>query len=267
MRVRVAPPAGRLAADQVGLSHVDQRGGRRSEQTHGDSIAAAGAPPGHDRRQNSTDRVQTGNHVGDGHADFHRRAVRFAGDRHQAAHALDRQVVARSHPLTERRDRAMDDSRVGRGDFFGAQSQTVGDTGREVLDQHVCTPEQIEEQVAAGFVLEVQADAPLGPVDRKIIRAESIARGAKIRRSPRTRVIPAGRPFDFDHVGPQIGQDHRAVRPGQNTGNVENRQPVQGRGRILLWLHHKKVCKKPAERKPRAKGGRASASGTGRLRQ
>ncbi len=114
--VRIAPALGRLAAVEVIAAHVGQHRHLRVEQRHVDVLAFAGAVAVGQRGQHGDGGVHAGHQVGQRHAGLLRAAagqvVALAGHRHQAAHALDQEVVAgavRVRPvLAEAGDRAVD---------------------------------------------------------------------------------------------------------------------------------------------------------------
>ena len=42
--------------------------------------------------------------------------------------------------------------------------------------------------------------------------------------------------LDLDHLGPQVGQDHRAIGPGEGPGEIKNAQSVEWSGHSLACL-------------------------------
>ena len=151
-----------------------------------------------------------------------------AGERHQAAHALGDGVVAgllRERPrLAEARDRRVDDGGVGGADGCIAQAEPLGHAGQEVLDEHVGLAGQLEGQARALGLLEVHRDAALVAVHG----GEGSAHPAG---SPqRAQVVAPSRPLQLDHVGAEIAQQRRAVRPRDNTREVEDADPVEHGG-------------------------------------
>ena len=79
-------------------------------------------------------------------------------------------------------------------------------------------------------LLEVEPDAALVPVDRQVVgRGPGLAgrRGrADPRRAPAARRVAVGR-LDLDDVGAEVGQQHRAVRPGQDRRAIDDAQAGQ----------------------------------------
>ena len=198
--------------------------------------ATATAMAGDDRRQYGAARLQARDHIGNGNAYLHGRAFLGPGNRHQPAHSLDDQVVPRPFLLAKGGDRAMDDTRVGGGDRLSAQPQAVGDSGSEVLDQHVRASHHVQEEIAPGPAAQIQTDRPLTPVDGEKVGAEAQVSLSQIRRPPGACVVTARWPLDLYDGRPQIGQEHAAVGASQDARQVENGEPVQsGRaGRALV---------------------------------
>ena len=96
-------------------------------------------------------------------------------------------------------------------------------TGPEVLDEHVGAGEEASKDGRAVGLLEVEPDAPLVAVDREEVGGGSRAVGlvADPRRSPAARRV-ALRRLDLDDVRPEVGQQHRAVGPGEDRRAVDD---------------------------------------------
>ena len=109
---------------------------------------------------------------------------------------------------------------------------------------------------------EVEHDRALVAVDGQVVGAD-IAAG---RRHPVPGVV-AGRALDLDHVGAEVGQQHRAVRPGEHAGEVGDHdaatavRPARRRSCSLLTAcgHLSARVAGPRAVKPRG-SGRASGS-------
>src|SRR5690606_857104 len=92
------------------------------------------------------------------------------GDRHHAAHRLHQRVVAgQLCPAfrAETTDRAVDQARIGHGEFLVAETEPFHGSRPEVLDQYVRSPGQLPGQFEIVRVLEVQLDRTLVAVDRE----------------------------------------------------------------------------------------------------
>ena len=116
-----------------------------------------------------------------------------------------------------------------------------------VLHEHVRAREEPAQHLAPGLRLEVQAQASLVAVDREVVgrlarvagNSARVALGirqrpasgcAGERRSPGARAVALGR-LDLDHVGAEVGQQHRAVGPGEHGREVAHDDAREWSGR------------------------------------
>ena len=163
-----------------------------------------------------------------GNADAGRRAVRHAGQVHEAAHALRHQVVAGAlgvRPvLAEAGDRAIDQPRA-----FGAQALVVepelGEPADlEVLDQDVGFGRQLLDDALAFLAFEVDFDRALAAIGgMEIGRADMAGRRRLQRREgPTTRIVTGALALDLDDVGAKIGQRLPGPGTGQNAGKFKD---------------------------------------------
>jgi hypothetical protein len=107
----------------------------------------------------------------------------------------------------------------------------------EVLDENVRVNEHpAQDRLAAGR-LEVEPEGALVPVDREVI-----GRGAGSasdicdtdpRWPPASRGVTLGR-LDLDDVRAQVAEEHRAIRPGEDRGAVDDAQPREGARRGMI---------------------------------
>ena len=93
------PSRGRgLTAHQIVERLVGEHGDLRIEQGNVDRLAFAAPLPMRQRCEHADDGVETGEQIGEGNAALDRTGPRFAvwkpGDAHDAAHALDHEIVA-----------------------------------------------------------------------------------------------------------------------------------------------------------------------------
>jgi hypothetical protein len=77
-------------------------------------------------------------------------------------------------------------------------------------------------------VLEVEGEAALAAVDGKKIGAFAVNK----RRAPAAGVVALARLLDLDDVGAGIGERLRAMRTGQDPGEVDDLDPGQ---RLRQW--------------------------------
>ena len=161
-----------------------------------------------------------------------RRAVRFAGQVHDPAHALNDEVVPgarRIGPvLAEAGDRAIDEARVERRQariiepVFGERADL------EVFDHDIGIGDEVEDGLPPPGRGEVGDDGALAPVAG--VEIGGVGRPVRIvdeGRPPAARVVACGM-LDLDHLGPQIGKRLPRPRPGQDTGKLNDLQAGEG---------------------------------------
>ena len=114
----------------------------------------------------------------------------------------------------------------GRGDGVVVEAVLRQPAGSEVLDDDVGAMGQLAGEGRVGLVGEVEDHGPLVAVD-----AEEVGRDAVVdRRDPRTGVV-AARALDLDHLGAEVGEQHRRVGPGEDAREVRDEKPVERAGR------------------------------------
>ena len=118
-------------------------------------------------------------------------------------------------------DRAVHEGGVGAAERVDARAQAVHDPWTEGLHQHVGAGGQPLQQVRARRVLQVQRQRALASVEGQVGGGGPLGQG----RGPPDVVSPA-RLLHLDDLGPQIGQEQRAVPPRQEPGQVEDGGPV-----------------------------------------
>ena len=94
VRMRVAHPARRHARDEIAHRLVGEHADLRVEERHVDMAPSPGLVAAPERGEDRDRGIDPGENVGIGDADLLRLAVRLAGQVHDAAHALDHEVVA-----------------------------------------------------------------------------------------------------------------------------------------------------------------------------
>jgi hypothetical protein len=97
---------------------------------------------------------------------------------------------------------AVDDLLVARPAVLGAEAEPFGDPRAEALDEDVALGDQVEHERDALGALEVDGERALAPVDH-------VHPGAL------TPLQATGHdPVDADHVGTEVGEQHRGERSG-----------------------------------------------------
>jgi aminoglycoside phosphotransferase family enzyme/predicted kinase len=222
LQVGVALPRGHLAAAQVRLGEVDLGCHGTIQQRQVDGVAVPRCGAGVEAGEHSHRRVQPRQHVGHRHADLARRPLDRAGNAHQSAQCLDREVVAgqvaeRSSPA-EPGDRADDQPRVEGQERLGPQAEPVGAGGFEVFQKHIAAPHQLLKEPYAFGLGEVEGDGTLVAVAREIVRAERTDE----RWAPAARLVAAAGPFDLDDLGPEVAEDLPTERGGQHPRCIQD---------------------------------------------
>ena len=153
-----------------------------------------------------------------------------AGQAHQPGDRLHDQVVAgqrRALPAAaEAADRGVDDAAgCAAATVVVVEPEAGQPAGPEVLDQRRrrgAASSRRERDVVG--VLEVERDRALVAVDAEVVGRDAVAH----RRHPGAGVV-AGRALDLDHLGAEVGEQHRGVGPGEDPGEVGDQQPAAGR--------------------------------------
>ncbi len=100
----------------------------------------------------------------------------------------------------------------------------------EVVQEQVGVRGQASQQGVAVIGPQVDHEAALVAVDRCEIGAPPIRWIAPERRTPSPRLVAGGR-LELPDVGPQVAEQHRRERPGQNAAEVQDADPGQGQRR------------------------------------
>jgi hypothetical protein len=177
--------------------------------------------PAAGKRREDRDRgILSRHHIGEGHTHFRGRTVRRARDRHPPALGLHHGVVTGARGVgAESGDGAPDEPRVLREELAHAQRVALERAGAKVLDHDVGIADQRRKKGTIRLAREVGDRAQLVPIRREEVRALA----ARIeRRTPAASLVAASRTLDLDDIGPEIAEDHRGERAGQNPRKVEN---------------------------------------------
>ncbi len=202
------------------------------------------------RGQDADRGIHAGHQVGHRHARLLRAAagqvVALAGDTHQAAHALDHEIVAGAAGiragLAEARDRAIDQARVDGLDAFVVQPVLAQAADLEVLDQDVALLRQLAHQLRPARRGDVQRHRQLVAVGREVVgRLGGVVAGRilQIGRPPGARVVARAGPFDLDDFRTQVGQVLGTPGARQHAGEIQHANAGQG-SRTLRHVGRKK---------------------------
>ena len=170
-------------------------------------------------------------------ADAHAGTVLLPRDADDPAGGLHERVVSGLDTVrpdvAERADRGVDEPRVPRSQLLGAEADLLGVSGTKALDDDVRAVGEPVEHLLPRVVVEVQRERPLARVGGEEDRAFSIHE----RRPPLARLVPTLRVLDLDHLGPERGQDLRAIRPRERVGEVEDAESRKRleRHTLTIW--------------------------------
>ena len=185
--------------------------------------------------------VQPGEDIGQRHADLHRTGaflvVGAPGEAHQAAQALDHEVIAGAlgigAGLAEAGDRTVDQLRVDLLQRFIVEAIGLEPADLEVLQQDVGLGRQFANDALAFRLGEVHRHRLLVAVGRQVVGrlAGVVAFGIlEERRAPGAGVVAAAGALDLDHLGAEVGEDLPGPGAGQDTGQVEYADMGKGAG-------------------------------------
>ena len=178
------------------------------------------------RRHDAVRGVHAGRQIGDRDAGTDAPAALFAGDAHHPAFGLQDQVergaVTIRSRLAEAGDRAIDDARVARTAGLVAEPELVDHADAVILEDDVGALHQLEEQVLALGVLEVDDHALLVAMETDEVRRLA----AVERRAPRARDVAARR-LDRDDPRAEVAEHRRRERTGVCMREVDHRDIVE----------------------------------------
>ena len=224
----IAHPVRHDAGGGKGTRLVDEPRQRRGQQADFDVLTETGLLSLVERSQHADQPVQPGHHVEQGDAGAEGRPVRLTGETHQPRHGLHDEVVPGQPGAlggAEPADREVHEAGV-EGLGGGVVEAELGEAARlEVLDRDVGATQQLACQLDVVRVVEVEHDRLLVAVDREVVRRDAVVLG----RAPGPCLV-AGRALDLDHGGAHVGQQHRAVRPGQHPRQVGDDQSIERAG-------------------------------------
>jgi hypothetical protein len=133
---------------------------------------------------------------------------------------IEREAVAIRPGLPEARNRAVHEARIPGAQLVPAHADALGDARREVLDHDVGRVGELLRDAALLRVLEIQREAALAAVGR--IEIVFVVLGAPAVAPDPAQLVAVERLFELHDVGAHVGQHERAVRPGDDAGEIEH---------------------------------------------
>ena len=219
---------GFVAADQIG--HAVEAGHRHGgvDQRDLDLLAAAEPVAGDQRQQDRVAGRHARRHVDDRRSGSHRLSIRKAVQRHEAAFGLRDRIEARTQGelalAAIGRDRAIDQPRIGRRDRRIVEAEFLHHAAGEILHHHIRFRDQFARHLQRRRIGEIERNAALVAIETEKGRALA----ADFRMFIVAGVVASIRVFDLDHLGAEIGQRLRAGRAGNDPGEVDNQQTIEG---------------------------------------
>ena len=201
-----------------------------------DHLAAAGAGAGVQGQQGPEGGEGPGQGVADGDPRAAGRRGGVAGDIAQPAHGLADGAVpgpGRVRPvLAEPGHPDQHQPRVPLGQRVVAEPPPLQGPGPEVLDQDVGGAEQPAGQGLALGVAQVQGHRLLVAGDHRPPQRQAV----RLLPAPLAHRVAPGRVLELDHLGPEVGQQLAAERPGQELAHLDHPDVVQ-------WATHRSTAR------------------------
>ncbi len=230
----IAHEAAHDAPHQIAHALIGKHGDLGVEERAVDILPLPGPLRMAQGREHGGRRIDASEQVAQGDADLGGLAIGLAGNAHEPAHALGHEIVAAAlrigAELSEARDRAINEARLLGGKtreveaVFGKAAHLV------VLDHHIRLKGEAAHQGRPLRLREIDGDGALVAVGAQEVCALArlvVAFGLHEGRAPNASVVALPRRLHLDDVGPQVGQNLRAPRPGQHPRQIEHLDPVQ----------------------------------------
>ena len=181
-----------------------------------------------DRRLDGVGRIHAGENIDDGNADLGRRPVGLPRDMHDAAHALQQEVVAGARRigagLAKAGDRAIDDVGLHFLQPLVVQAEFLEAADLEILDHDIGVGGEPPHERAALFRVEIRLDAALAAIAAVEIGSAELFAIVRFHegRAPLARIVALARALDFHDVGAEVGEELAGPGSGENAGEFED---------------------------------------------
>ena len=185
------------------------------------------------RRENGDGGIDAGEDVGIGDADLLRLALGLAGQVHDAAHALDHQVVAGAMRigavLPKPGDRAIDEPRIDLSQALVVESVLLQSVDLEVLDEHIGMRSKPPHQRPPLLRLEIGGDRALAAVGGVEVGGGTLFAVLSLdeRGAPGARIVAFARALHLDYIGAKVGQQLPGPRPGEHACELQHAKTMQ----------------------------------------
>src|SRR5215469_3795516 len=227
-RMRIAPTARRNACIQIVAANIGEPGQLRIEQGHIEEITVTSVLASVEGRQYAHRRIHARRDIRNGNRKAHRASVGLTGETHHSGLSLREDVVTRLPRLgpgeAVPRNRAINQARM-----FRTQSLRINAAPFQRLDrrliahEHIRASEQAMEDLAALGLIVIESDRALIPIGRKKVSRLRANEG----RPPGAGLVTDAGSLQLNHVGSEIAQQHRAIRPPSASASSTTRMPLR----------------------------------------
>ena len=227
-------PGARVAVLRAAVQHRRKRdavGGHQClEHRNVEMRAAARAAAAPQRREDGVAGVGGGQHVGGLEVGGARRRLVALLEVHHSrdgVHDVGEGGTELPRPrLPEAGDRAVHDVGLDAADGLVVAAEPAHHAGHEVLDEDIDALGQLEHEVAASRIREIDADALLPGVHAREVRALIVPPRLDLVRAA-AHLVALARTLHLDDARAEIGEQPRAVRAGEDAGEIEDDQAVE----------------------------------------
>ncbi len=186
------------------------------------------------RREHHRHQCKAGVQVDNRRAAAYRRAIGLAGEAHQAAVRLQREIVGahvrKGTFLAVGIELAVDHAGIDRAQRLVAQAEALHRARAKIVDDDVAAFRHAQRSGPAGVRRKVDADAALVAVEGNKRGAGALGvAGRVVGHAEIARFVAAARFLDLDDVGTEVAQHLRGGRRREDAREVEDADAVEGR--------------------------------------